>query len=115
MIRILVVPHRRGHRDALRVLVRITLLGLVLVRVGLQGQRRLGGDHLEQERQPRAEPASHGGTQGPDRVGGNALDQRHLVATAADPGRCGRVSAHPELGLRLTRRRLAEELGYGSW
>ena len=82
--------------------------------MGLQRQRRLGGQQLEQERQPRPELTDHRGTQLADRIRGDALEERLGPATAVDPRREGRVGTHPELCLRPAGGRFAEQLGNGS-
>jgi hypothetical protein len=61
----------------------------------LDGQRLVGREHLEQERQPAAEPARDRRAQFLLRVAGDDGVQRGRHAVAVQAGRQGRVRAHP--------------------
>jgi hypothetical protein len=99
--------------DAGGLLAGVALGGLLGGRVGLQAQRLVGGQHLEQERQPAA-PAS--GQRRPEltvRVGGEHVEQGPLVTVGFDQQRRpAGMRPHPQLGLGVRRRDgLSEQLG----
>ncbi|MCO5606194.1 hypothetical protein L7F22_060381 [Adiantum nelumboides] len=96
VVGVAVVAVRRVHRDPRGVLPLPALTGLLQARVGLQAQRLLGGQHLQQERQPPL-PAVAARAQRGDRVGGDELVQR--AGAPGDRRRGGRVRAQPQLRL----------------
>ena len=100
-------PIRCIARHPSRLLPGVTRLRLFSRRMGLQRERPVGGDDLEQEGQSWSEAGYRGGSDDPLRV---AIDQ--IVQRFAAYGRGGeRMGAEPQLGLRLSGRRHAEKLG----
>ena len=79
---------------------RVTGLGLLPVGMHLEGQRPLGRQHLEQERQPVAESGHRAGAEHARRVGRDQRVQPRLVGMCHRPGRQVRVRADPQLGGR---------------
>ena len=97
-----VVADRRGHRNAQAVLARETLDRLLGARVGLQRQRFVGREHLDQERQRVAEAArAPPAPSCPSGSSRHASEQRVLALVRLQPGRVARVRAEPQLGLRM--------------
>ncbi|GAA3212532.1 hypothetical protein GCM10020256_12010 [Streptomyces thermocoprophilus] len=78
--------------------------GLVPVRMHLDGQRLLGGQHLQQERQSAAEPPGAGAPQLPVRIAGHGVQERRGPSVAGQPRGTGGMGAHPQLRLRPGRR-----------
>ena len=113
VVGVAVVAVARVPRDAGRILAPEALAGLLEARVGLQRQRLVRGQHLEQERQRRVPaPAAHRPEQ-LFRRGGHGVQQRSAGAVGVHQlGRVRGVRAQPHLGLRVRRRnRIAEQLG----
>ena len=96
----------RKHLLSIEALLCLRLRGMRLQR---QGLRR--GKHLEQERQPRTEPAH---ARHPQVLLGSQGDHLTQGVTAIrEPGGSRRVRAHPELCLRRGRGRCAAQLRNG--
>ena len=88
VVRVGVAALRRVGRHAARLLLGVAGPRLGQVRVRLQRQRPGGGDHLEQERQPRPEAVHHRRRQLAGRVGVDPVQQRPAgrAAGTARPG-----------------------------
>jgi hypothetical protein len=67
--------------------------------VSLERERLVGGEHLQQERQPRAETRGHGGAQFGKRIACDDLGEGRGLPVPDEPRRRNRMRAHPQLGL----------------
>ncbi|MGX1120167.1 hypothetical protein RKD37_005530 [Streptomyces ambofaciens] len=105
VVGVLVVAVRGVHGDAPALLVLVTGPGLGEVGVDLEGERGPGGEELEEEGQPGAEPGHGGGAQFLLGVGVDDLGER---APAGAGGGAG-VGSHPHLRLRFAGRLGPEE------
>ncbi len=100
VVGVLVVAVRGVEGDAAALLVLVTGPGLGEVGVDLEGERGAGGEELEEEGQPGAEPG-HGG--GAEFALGVGVDDVGEGAPAGAGGGAG-VGAHPHLRLRFAGR-----------
>jgi hypothetical protein len=82
--------------------------------MGLQRQRLVGGQHLDQERQHITEAGARPRAKLSLRIGDQRLQQRDFALFRFQPGRVTRVCTEPKLGFRVSRRnRTPGEFGDG--
>jgi hypothetical protein len=119
VVGVLVVAVRGVDGDPASFLVGVPLLRLGEVRVDLERERCCGGEHLEEERQSRAELLHRrcaelglgcGGEDVGQRLG---LRRRAGFLCAGDAGGRAGVGAHPQFGLRFAGGLGAEEFRDG--
>ena len=109
---IAIVAQRGGHRDTQSFLTQISIDGLLGTWMGLQRQRLVGREHLDQERQHVTEPGAASGAELPLRIGGQRDRQRCFAVLRFQPGRAARVCAEPKFGLWVSGRyRAPSEFG----
>jgi hypothetical protein len=80
--------------------------------MGLQRQRFIGGEHLDQEGKSVAEPMLDRRPEFTRGVGRDGVEKRDVSTGALEPGRIAGMGTEPQFGFRMgRRRRSAGELG----
>jgi hypothetical protein len=114
VIRVPVAAMRRVERNARGILASEADPSLLEAGMGLDRERLPRGQHLEEERELCIEALGDGGPQHAGRIPCDPAVERHVSVVHDDAGGRTRVSAHPQLRLRLgSWRRQAQELGDG--